>query len=190
MCQQASSQKKRVKKRRFEGSRWGTAWKVDREALVVTWPTLYGAVPFGFFGLFFCGIVTANKTLESLSHGREWGYWLPALIVVGLLSSLLLASARLLRETFSLSSKKAVRSRWPAKFRPSQAVPKDQVLNAIVRLHVIHGKHTRRVGEVQVRVRYPDRIEWWHIGGSLSWGTSQSLGQALARYLDVRVERE
>ena len=181
----------RVKHSRLSGSSlWGTAWRFEEGEFHVSWPTLYGSVPFGFFGLVFCAIATSVKSFELVTRNQEFGLWSPALITLGVVSSVCLLSSRLLRETFSLSTKCASRSRWPAILRPRQAAPRDQVLNAVVRLIITHGKTIRRTGYIHVRIRRTEGIEWWSIGRDLTWGKAQLLGRDLARFIDVKWQQD
>lgn len=170
--------------KRTGGSRWDVCWTRVENRLTVCWPTLWFASPLGFLGLAFTGFILVGMLSDQLDPDK-WTRWL---IIVPIISVLLLVAARLFRMTFMINRNQVSRSRWPGAVRPREAAPFDQVMGVMVKLFVMRGRTSRRMGTVQVRVRRPDGIDWWPLGGIISAHDACSLGQQLGCFVEVRTE--
>ncbi len=173
---------------RVHGGTWfGARWCMSTDQLVISWPTFRIAAPFGSLGLVLCGAMSLNAILMPEKHGDRWPWIIGGFAVC----IILLISMAFLREKIAISVQSISRTRWPAFLvRPRHAAPAANVLNAIVEMKWVHGKHTRRIGTVRIRVKRPSDIEWWDISTDMSWNEAERIGRQLSRFIDVRFERD
>lgn len=163
------------------------AWDSNDERLIVSWPTVPGAVPFGFFTLVFCLFAGSAQVFRFVVQGREPGVWLPMLIAATVVGTLLLISAWFMREEFRLDNQSASRTRWPALFKPREAIPRCDVLSAETREYISYTtERRRRNGTLQIRVRRPTGTEWWSIASTRSYATIARLSRIMTEW-HVRV---
>ncbi|MEM7453494.1 MAG: hypothetical protein AAF456_03980 [Planctomycetota bacterium] len=172
----------------IRGGGWlGTKWIASGDSLRVSWPSIYIAPSFGCLGMIGCFMFAIGTWFIDPHKTHRW----PWIIGCSVVCSFLLASSVMIRERFTIDSSKVTISRWPAVIpRPERAVPMSNVINAVVRLYIVYGERTRRMGTVKVRVRTPGGIEWWDIGADLTWSESEKLGRLLSRFISVRVQRD
>ena len=174
--------------RRKEGSRFSLHWTIEPDSLRIRWPSL-GRV--GAFGAFFllAAVYFGFDTYYSM------GSWpgnpttsLTLSIAAAAIGLLALSSAYLFEERLEIYTNRVTASRWPARLRPARVRPRQDVIDARVELRWQSAEESDNLSSVHVRVRAPNGIEWWRVGGSLSWNEAQSLGHALKNYMDVHFD--
>lgn len=172
--------------KRKEGSRYSLHWTMKPDRLRVGWPSL-GRV--GFFGTFLW-LAAVYFGVDSFFTMGSW----PGNPTISLILSIAAAAIGLLafgsvylfEERFEINPNCVTASRWPARLRPSRVRPRQDVIDARVNLTRTTGQDSNNLSSVQVRVRTPNGIQWWQIGGLLSWNEAQSLGHVLEDYIEVR----
>ena len=174
--------------RRKGGSRFSLHWTIEPDKLRVSWPTL-GRV--GSSGAFFL-LVAVYFGFDAYYPVASWpGNPTTSVtfsIVAAAIGLLALCSAYLFEERFEIYTNRVTVSRWPALLRPARVRPRQDVIDARVELRWPTSRNSRNLSSVHVRVRAPNGIEWWGLGGSLSWNEAQSLGYTLKNYMDVHFD--
>lgn len=174
--------------RRKGGSRFYLHWTIEPDKLRVCWPTL-GRV--GSYGAFFL-LAAVYFGFDAYNPMASWpgnpAVSLTLSIAAAAIGLLALSSACLFEERFEIHSNRVTVSRWPAWLRPSRVRPRQDVIDARVELRWPISRHSRNLSSVHVRVRTPEGIEWWQLGGSLAWNQAQSLGYTLRNYMEVHFD--
>ena len=174
-------------KRRRGGNRFRLHWRAEPDKLVILWPTL------GHVGSWGCLSIIA-ALFCSIDFYEPFTYWskypgisLGVVIALATLGILALASAFVLEERFEIHSNRVTLTRWPAFLRPTRVRPRKDLINARVVLRRRAGK-SRNTSSVYIRVRTPQGIDWWELGGMMTRGNARSLGDVLKYYVELDKE--
>ena len=180
-------------KKRRGGNRFRLHWRAEQDKLVILWPTL------GHVGSWSCLSIIA-ALFCSIDFYEPFTYWskypgisLGVVIALATLGILSLASAFVLEERFEIHSNRVTLTRWPAFLRPARVRPRKDLINArvVLRRHAVKAYHTSRsynTSSVYIRVRTPQGIDWWQLGGRMTRGNAQSLGDVLKYYVELDKE--
>ncbi len=170
------------------GSRFSLHWTIEPNKLRVGWPSL-GRVGSG--GAFFL-LAAVYFGFDSFYMMASWpgnpSTSLTLSIAAALIGLLALCSAYLFEERFEIHSNRVTASRWPARLRPSRVRPRQDVIDARVELRQQSNQASDSLSSVHVRVRAPNGIEWWQLGGLLTPNQAQSLGFILEKYMEVHFD--
>ena len=178
---------RRMPSRPRGGHRFRLRWKAEPNKLVVRWPTL-GHVSS------WCPAMIFFAALFSLDFYEPFTFWsaypavsLAVVIVLATLGILGFASAFLFEERFEIHPNRVTITRWPSFLKPAKVRPRKDVINARIVLRRTH-RNSHSTSSVYVRVRTPNGIEWWELGGSMRRGYANSLGSVLSYYMGLDTE--
>ncbi len=174
--------------RRKGGSRFSLHWMIEPDKLRVEWPSLGRVGSFGAFFLLAAVYFGFDTYYSMASWPGNPTTSLTLSIAAAAIGLLAFCSAYLFEERFEIHTNRVTASRWPALFRPARVRPRQDVIDARVELRWQSAEESDNLSSVHVRVRAPNGIEWWRVGGSLSWNEAQSLGHTLKNYMDVRFD--
>ena len=169
------------------GHRFRLRWKAEPDKLIVRWPTL-GHVSS------WCPLLIMLAAACAIDFYEPFTFWsaypaasLAVVIALATLGILGFASAFLFEERFEIHPNRVTITRWPSFLKPAKVRPRKDVINARIVLRRTHRK-ARKTSSVYVRVRTPNGIEWWELGGSMWRGDAQSLGSVLSYYMGLDTE--
>ncbi|MDG2014519.1 MAG: hypothetical protein P8J33_13510 [Pirellulaceae bacterium] len=176
---------RRMPSRTQGGHRFRLRWKADPDNLVVCWPTL--GQPSSW-----CPWIIILAAVCSIDFYKPFTFWsaypalsLAVVITLAAVGILGFASAFLFEERFEIHPNRVTITRWPSCLKPAKVRPRKDVLNARIVLRRTH-RNSRSTSSVYVRMRTPNGVEWWELGGGrMRRGNADSLGSVLSNYIDL-----